>query len=100
LTGSAERFSLHRTAVADALALAAALRIPLPEIVFYGVQPGRIGWGEALSPEVVAALPKLLEMIMAECNVSGVKRETSNVPRQASSSCHLMLDTSRFTFDV
>lgn len=66
LTGSAGRFSLHRSAVADALALAAALDIPLPEIVFYGVQPGRIGWGEELSPQVAAAIPQLVAMIMAE----------------------------------
>ena len=44
LTGSTERFSLHRTAVADALALAHALNLPLPEIVFFGVQPGYVGW--------------------------------------------------------
>jgi len=75
LTGSAGRFSLHRTAVADALALAAALSIPLPEIVFYGVQPGRIGWGEALSPEVAAALPKLIEMIIAECEEHHASRK-------------------------
>lgn len=66
LTGAAERFSLHRTAVADALALAAALNLPLPEIVFYGVQPGRVGWGEELSPQVAAAIPVLVERIIAE----------------------------------
>ncbi|MGC8779368.1 MAG: hydrogenase maturation protease [Anaerolineae bacterium] len=66
LTGAAGRFSLHRSAVADALALAAALNLPLPEIVFYGVQPGRVGWGEGLSDEVAAAIPRLVERIMAE----------------------------------
>ncbi len=66
LTGSAERFSLHRTAVADALALARELSLPLPEIVFYGVQPGRVGWGEELSPQVQAALPALVERILEE----------------------------------
>lgn len=66
LTGSTERFSLHRTAVADALALARELSLPLPEIVFYGVQPGRVGWGEELSPQVQAALPALVERILEE----------------------------------
>jgi hydrogenase maturation protease len=66
LTGSTERFSLHRTAVADALALARELSLPLPEIVFYGVQPGRVGWGEELSPQVQAALPALVECILEE----------------------------------
>lgn len=66
LTGSAERFSLHRTAVADALALAHALNLPLPEIVFYGVQPGRTGWSDELGPEAAAALPGLVEAILWE----------------------------------
>ncbi len=72
LTGSAERLSLHRTAVADALALARALsKISgagwvLPEIIVYGVQPARIGWGEGLSPEVEAAIPGLVEAILEE----------------------------------
>jgi hydrogenase maturation protease len=66
LTGSAERFSLHRTAVADALALARALNLPLPEIIFYGVQPGRTGWSDALGPEVAAALPGLVDAIVTE----------------------------------
>lgn len=71
LTGSSARFSLHRTAVADALALARALNLPLPEITFYGVQPGRVGWSDGLSPEVAAAVPALIEALLAE-----VKRET------------------------
>jgi len=75
LTGSAERFSLHRTAVADALALAAALDLPLPEITFYGVQPGRTGWCDQLGPEVAAAIPGLVQAILEE--VTGVKREVT-----------------------
>ena len=71
LTGSTERFSLHRTAVADALALAHALNLPLPEIVFFGVQPGYVGWRDELSPEVAAAVPGLVAAILDE-----VMRET------------------------
>ena len=66
LTGSAGRFSLHRTAVADALALARELALPTPDIVFYGVQPGRIGWSDELSPEVAAAIPRLVEAVLEE----------------------------------
>jgi hydrogenase maturation protease len=66
LTGASERFSLHRTAVANTLALADALGLPLPDIVFYGVQPGHVGWDEALSPEVAAAIPGLVQAILEE----------------------------------
>ncbi len=66
LTGSVERFSLHRSAVSDALALAAALNLTLPEIVFFGVQPASIGWETTLSPAVAAALPGLMEAILSE----------------------------------
>lgn len=66
LTGSADRFSLHRTAVSDALALAQALNLRLPEIVFFGVQPARVGWGESLSPRVAAAIPVLVNTILTE----------------------------------
>lgn len=80
LTGSAGRFSLHRTAVADALALAEALGEPLPEMVFYGVQPGRIGWGETLSPEVAAAVPQLVQAILRE--VSQARGEETYMPKK------------------
>jgi len=66
LTGSSARFSLHRSGVADALALADALKLSLPEIVVYGVQPARVGWGEELSAEVAAAIPGLVETIIRE----------------------------------
>jgi hydrogenase maturation protease len=66
LTGSTDRFSLHRTAVADALALAHALNLALPEIVFFGVQPGYVGWRDVLSPEVAAAVPGLIDAILEQ----------------------------------
>lgn len=66
LTGSSERFSAHRSGVADALALASALNLPMPEIVIYGVQPGWVGWGHELSAPVTAAIPALVEAIIKE----------------------------------
>jgi hydrogenase maturation protease len=66
LTGSTERFSLHRTAVADALALAHALNLPLPEIIVFGVQPGYVGWRDELSPEVAVVIPGLTDAILEE----------------------------------
>jgi hydrogenase maturation protease len=66
LTGAKERFSLHRSGVADALALAHELRIQLPEIVFFGVQPAIVEWRDALSPQVQAAVPRVIEAVLNE----------------------------------
>lgn len=64
LTGSKNRFSLHRTGVADALALARELHIELPSIVFFGVQPAIVDWRDALSPAVQAAVPQVSEAVL------------------------------------
>lgn len=66
LTGSAERISLHRSGIADALALARELKMQLPEIIFFGVQPALIAWQDGLSPPVQAALPKVVEAVLHE----------------------------------
>ena len=66
LTGSTRRFSLHRTAVADALALARALNLSLPEIIFFGVERATLGSRDGLSPEVAAAIPGLVAAILEE----------------------------------
>ena len=66
LTGSADRFSLHRSGVADALALARTLNITLPDIVFFGVQPERIEWGQTLSESVLVAVEKVVDAILNE----------------------------------
>jgi hydrogenase maturation protease len=66
LTGSAQRFSLHRSGVADALALGRELGLALPEMVVFGVQPERVDWGQGLSPKVEAAVPGLIEAILNE----------------------------------
>ncbi|MBM3127092.1 MAG: hydrogenase maturation protease [Chloroflexi bacterium] len=68
LTGSAQRFSLHRSGVADALALARELKIELPEIIFFGVQPASVEWRDALSPAVQGAVPRVIEAILNELN--------------------------------
>jgi len=66
LTGSNQRFSLHRTGVIDALALARELNIALPKIVFFGVQPQSVEWRNGLSPRVQAAVPRVIEAILYE----------------------------------
>jgi hydrogenase maturation protease len=66
LTGSAQRISLHRTGIADALALAHELKIELPKITFFGVQPARVDWQDGLSPQVQSAMPRVIEAILNE----------------------------------
>ena len=66
LTGARARFSLHRSGVADALALAHELKIKLPEIIFFGVQPASVEWRDSLSQPVQAALPRVIEAILNE----------------------------------
>ncbi len=70
LTGSAQRFSLHRSGVADALALASELKLALPEIVVFGVQPERVDWNDSLSPQVQAAVPQVIEAVLNEAKAT------------------------------
>jgi len=70
LTGAAQRVSLHRSGVATALALARALNLPLPEILFLGIQPARVEWGTALSPAVEAAVPRVLAAIFDQVSTT------------------------------
>jgi hydrogenase maturation protease len=66
LVASGEALSLHESDIACALALAQAVNLLPPEVVIYGVEPQRVGWGEELSPVVQAALPALVDDIMAD----------------------------------
>lgn len=69
LTGSAERFSLHRSGVADALALASELKLALPDIIVFGIQPAQVGWGDQLSLHVQAAVEKVIDAIVGPDNI-------------------------------
>jgi hydrogenase maturation protease len=66
--GSEDMTSLHNAGLAEVLALADAVGQPLPELVIFGVQPGKIDWGEGLSPTVEAALPSLAYAVLEEIN--------------------------------
>jgi len=68
LVESADGFSLHNAGLAEVLALAKAAGQPLPELVIFGVQPEKIGWGEGLSPAVEAALPDIVNAVLNEIN--------------------------------
>lgn len=58
--------TLHGAGLAEALALAEALDILPPKLVFYGVQPAFTGWSAGLTEAVDAAVPALCDAIVAE----------------------------------
>ena len=58
--------SLHSTGVSDALALARALQIELPEIVCFGIEPLIVDWQPNLSAPVHAALPQVIQAVLNE----------------------------------
>ena len=66
LPGSDGRLSIHDAGMSDALRLAEALGVLPEEVIVFGVQPAAIQWDRGLSPEVEAALPRLLEAVLAE----------------------------------
>jgi hydrogenase maturation protease len=68
LVDSEDATSLHNAGLAEVLALAEAIGQPLPELVIFGVQPEKIGWGEGLSPVVEAVLPDLVNAVLEEIN--------------------------------
>lgn len=66
LGNGAMQGTLHAAGLAEALALAEALDILPPELVFYGVQPEYTGWSTGLSAPVETAVPSLSAAISAE----------------------------------
>lgn len=61
----ASAFSSHGVTAADAVALAAALG-PLPPIVFFGIEVVDVSIGRGLTPPIRAALPALVDAVVAE----------------------------------
>lgn len=64
--GDAPRFSSHDVGLLDVLKLAQALNRSPEEVVIFGIQPKEITWSTELSPEVRAAVPEVIEMVIAE----------------------------------
>jgi len=58
--------SFHQAGLSETLTLAGVLGLDLPEMVIFGIQPQKVGWGENLSPVVEAALPVLAEAVLNE----------------------------------
>ncbi len=58
--------SIHAAGLAEALSLGDALGLLPPQIVIYGIQPSSTARGDGLSPEVRAAIPGVVEAILAD----------------------------------
>jgi hydrogenase maturation protease len=58
--------SLHQPDLANGLVLAQALNLLPEDLYLYGVQPADVTPGNALSPEVSACLPGLVEQIITD----------------------------------
>lgn len=66
LTGTSDTLSLHNAGLREALALAEALELDLPEMVVFGVQPADVGWNQGLSPAVASCLKALTDAVLEE----------------------------------
>ena len=56
--------------VADALALARELKLALPDIIVFGVQPECVDWSDRLCPQVQAAVPQVIEAVLNEAKAT------------------------------
>jgi len=64
--GENPRFSAHDVGLLEVLQLAKALGKSPPQVVIVGVQPKEISWRMDLTPEIQAALPKVVEAVLKE----------------------------------
>lgn len=58
--------SMHNTSLAEVLALSTVLKLELPEIVIYGVQPMEVKWFYGLSDAVKMVVPEICASILEE----------------------------------
>jgi hydrogenase maturation protease len=65
LLGDDQHLSIHAAGPREALLLAKALDSLPDTVILFGVQPGKVGWDQALSPAVEAALPTLIEAVVS-----------------------------------
>jgi hydrogenase maturation protease len=73
--GTNQHLSVHAAGLREALLLAQALNVLPDEVIIFGVQPANLEWSNALSPQVKAVLPELVEAVLAEVAVSLVTVE-------------------------
>jgi len=64
------RISLHELGIIETLAMAKMLNSSPEEVVLIGIKPDQIGCGLELSPEVAAAIPAAVRLVMQEISAS------------------------------
>ncbi len=58
--------SVHQFDIPGTLNMAALAGCLPQQVVIFGIEPKRVGWGLELSPEVAAVIPRVLELITSE----------------------------------
>jgi hydrogenase maturation protease len=66
LLGDDQCLSVHAAGLREVLLLAQALDILPNKVIIFGIQPANLDWVVDLSPQVEAALPGLMEAVLAE----------------------------------
>jgi hydrogenase maturation protease len=66
------KVSMHQVTLFDVLTMAELTGRMAPEAVVIAVQPGVIDWGEELTPEVKAAVPKVIDMVLKELETTAI----------------------------
>jgi hydrogenase maturation protease len=78
LLGDDQYLSVHSAGLRDALLLAKVLQVLPDEVVIVGVQPATLDWDDGLSPEVEAAVPRIVGCILDELEAAVSDNENRN----------------------
>ncbi len=62
--------SIHQVEFLDILDAAELMGCKPREIIIYGIEPHTIGWGEELSPEIAAMVPKVIDLVLKELGIA------------------------------
>lgn len=66
----APKTSIHQIGLIESLQMISMIGKAPEKIVIFGVQPKTIDWGEELTSEVKASIPKLIKIVKEEINKS------------------------------
>lgn len=61
--------SLHQVSLLETLAMADLLGCMPHQVVIIGIEPQKVDWGMELSPEVADVVPRVIELVLSECQI-------------------------------